>query len=89
MAEAARDDYTNRASLLKRLLALRSAYRAAYLGGADYDIGLRAVKDGLALEGRNPDRMAELAARAEMHLPYAVARTKAARYARQMAEGTA
>lgn len=54
------------------LKALRSAFRRCKVG-AHRDIGLRAIKDALALEGRNPAREAELLARAEYHLPHAEA----------------
>lgn len=52
-------------SLRRRFAGLRdSAYK---------QMGLRAIRDALALEGRNEARIAELAAKAEFYLPRAEA----------------
>jgi hypothetical protein len=40
---------------------------------AHKQIGLRAIRDALALADRAPERVAELAAKAAFHLPYAEA----------------
>lgn len=54
------------------LLALRRAY-AGLRVSAHKQIGLRAIRDALALADRNPERVAELWAKARFHLPYAEA----------------
>lgn len=88
-AEAVAADYAERQHVTNTLLDLRAAFKGGWLGGADYDLGMRAIKDALALECRNMPRIRELIGRAQYHLPYAIARTKAGRYQRQlaMAEG--
>lgn len=52
------------------LFKLRRAY-AGLPDSAAKQIGLRAIRDALALADRNPVRTAELVVRAEFELPYA------------------
>lgn len=54
------------------ILTLRSRF-AGLRDSAHKQLGLRAIKDALALEGRNPERIAELVAKATYYLPYAEA----------------
>jgi hypothetical protein len=54
------------------LLALRRRF-AGLRESAHRQMALRAIKDALALEGRNPARESELAAKAAFYLPYAEA----------------
>ena len=54
------------------LTQLRSRF-AGLRTSAYKQIGLRAIKDALALGDRNPERVAELTAKAVYHLPYAEA----------------
>ena len=54
------------------LISLRSAFRATK-DCAARQMGLRAIKDALALGDRNAARVAELAAKAASLLPYAEA----------------
>ena len=57
---------------MTNLTALRSAFRATK-DCAARQMGLRAIKDALALADRNPERVAELTAKAVHLLPYAEA----------------
>lgn len=54
------------------LLSLRGRF-AGLRDGSHKQIGLRSIRDALALLGRNDAAAAELAARASFHLPYAEA----------------
>lgn len=54
------------------LTQLRSRF-AGLPTSASKQIGLRAIKEALALQGRNPERIVELAGKAAFHLPYAEA----------------
>ena len=55
------------------LLSLRRRFAGLPLSSYK-ELGLRRVRDALALEGRNPERVAELVAQARAYLPYAEAR---------------
>ncbi len=52
------------------LLTLRRRFAGLYPSGYK-DSGLRAIRDALALADRNPERVAELTAKAVFALPYA------------------
>jgi len=52
------------------LLSLRRRF-AGLCPSGHKDAGLRAIRDALALADRNPDRVAELTAKAVFSLPYA------------------
>lgn len=55
------------------LASLATAYRAVKAHSAHRDMGKRALRDAKALGDRNPERVAELLAKAAMLLPYAEA----------------
>lgn len=54
------------------LTQLRSRF-AGLPTSASKQIGLRAIKEAIALQGRNPERVEELRWKAVYHLPYAEA----------------